>query len=73
MTANSDSSPELEELIPKHRTFVREYLAGRRHSEAAIAAGYAKSCAAQTAYKLLQRDDIQKAIKAESKRARWGL
>lgn len=51
-------------LSVRHRRFCEEYLKDLNGSQAVIRAGYAASCAAQTAHRLLRNADIQAKIAA---------
>lgn len=49
-------------MTPKQARFVQEYLVDLNAAAAADRAGYSRKTAAQMAYRLLQREDIQTAI-----------
>lgn len=49
-------------LTPKQNRFVSEYLVDLNATKAAIRAGYAEKTAAQIAYNLLRRGDVQEAL-----------
>lgn len=56
----------MNKLTEKQQKFAINKAAGVRNREAAIAAGYAANSADVAAAKLMQREDIRKAIKAAS-------
>lgn len=47
------------DLSPQHRRFVQEWTVDMNATRAAIAAGYSEKSAAQTASRLMRRDDIR--------------
>ena len=57
----------MTQLTDKQRAFAVNKAAGVKHREAAIAAGYAPTAAAQQASILMSRPDIKAAIKAAKK------
>lgn len=57
-------------LSPKERDFINAYLSnGRNGKAAAIAAGYAQSCAKKTASQILRRPHVESAIRRREKKA----
>lgn len=56
------ASDALNNLSPKKRRFVEEYLVDSNETEAAIRAGYSESGAMKQGAKLLEDDDVKSAI-----------
>ena len=53
----------MSELSGKHERFCQEYVIDYNGTQAAIRTGYAEASAKQTAYKLLQREDINNRVR----------
>ena len=60
---NLPVAQEKAHLTEREKMFVNEYLTDFNATRAAIAAGYAKKCAKNTGYKVLQRPDVQALVR----------
>ncbi len=65
---NSNDEEVLQNLAPRHRVFVREYLMRGNSTMAAVEAGYKGSAARQAAHVLLKREDVIQAIQILTKK-----
>lgn len=70
--ADDTQATLIDDLSPKRRRFVEEYIKDLNGSAAAIRAGYSEATAGAIAWELLRIDDVQAAIE-EAKRRRARL